>query len=768
MKNNHTVVKEKLAVAIVFGLLAGYSETVPVYAADDVQTVKASKTAVKDDFFQQGEGFFPESTVQWGKHDKEITITTKNEEKTINTGSHGQYATAWGENSTAYGLASTAWGQNSLAQGSYSTVWGQNTIASGAGSTAWGSATSATKQFATAWGQNTIASGDIATAWGNGSVASGRYATAWGENTEASGVHATAWGQGTEAGNNYATAWGNGSVASGHTSTAFGHKSKAEGSYSVAFGYESKANATNSVAFGYYSQADAKYSIAMGEGVTEKGADYSVAIGGTVKVAETVALGYGSVADRDAKEYYQNLKQEDLDAAFIGNNTGKAWFATANAIAVGGGDVTRQITGVAAGTSATDAVNVGQLQSAIDSVRDEIHQSGGNITIEAGNGIKIEKNGDKYTISSDLDFGGDIGTPISPSENQDAPNGQIGSGSQLDIVGGITDSSKLTENNIGVVAGKDGKLHVQLGKDLQNIDRIQVNDKIVVGNVEINEDGKISGVADGKISADSTDAVNGSQLHATNQKIENITQDIDNINGRVNKLDGRIDKVAAGAAALAALHPLGFDPDEKLTFSAGVGNYKGETAAALGAFYHPDEKTIISMGGTIGNGENMVNLGISFALDNTSNVNNSKVAMAKEIVELRSQVMQLTSLVNKMAAVDDGTDNFRLFPDVPENHWAYEYIYKLAAQGVIEGYPDGNFCGDRMMTRYEFAAILYRAMQSGAPLESKILNEFEPELGRIRVDLINGNPNALDKVERVRVNSGIQRDHYGSVVSKAD
>ena len=178
MKNNHTVVKEKLAVAIVFGLLAGYSETVPVYAADDVQTVKASKTAVKDDFFQQGEGFFPESTVQWGKHDKEITITTKNEEKTINTGSHGQYATAWGENSTAYGLASTAWGQNSLAQGSYSTAWGQNTIASGAGSTAWGSATSATKQFATAWGQNTIASGDIATAWGNGSVASGRYATA--------------------------------------------------------------------------------------------------------------------------------------------------------------------------------------------------------------------------------------------------------------------------------------------------------------------------------------------------------------------------------------------------------------------------------------------------------------------------------------------------------------------------------------------------------------------------------------------------------------
>ena len=473
-------------------------------------------------------------------------------------------------------------------------------------------------------------------------------------------------------------------------------------------------------------------------------------------------MGYGSVADRDANNYYKDLKQEDLDAAFIGNHTGNIWFATANAIAVGGDTVTRQITGVAAGTAATDAVNVAQLQSAIDSV------CGGNITIEAGDGIKVEKNGDKYTISNDLDFGGDIGQPISPSEKQDTPTGQTGSGSQLDIVGGITDSSKLTENNIGVVAGNDGKLHVQLGKDLQNIDSIQVNDKIIVGNVEINEDGKINGVADGKISADSTDAVNGSQLYATNQKIENITQDIDNINGRVDKLDGRINKVGAGAAALAALHPLDFDPDEKLTFSAGVGNYKGETAVALGAFYHPDEKTIISMGGTVGNGENMVNLGISFALDNTSNVNNSKVAMAKEIVDLRSQVMQLTSIVNKMAATHGDTDNFRIFPDVPENHWAYEYIYKLAAQGVIEGYPDGNFAGDRMMTRYEFAAILYRAMQNGALLESRILNEFEPELGRIRIDLINGNANDLDKVERIRINSGMQRDHYGSVVNESD
>lgn len=198
---------------------------------------------------------------------------------------------------------------------------------------------------------------------------------------------------------------------------------------------------------------------------------------------------------------------------------------------------------------------------------------------------------------------------------------------------------------------------------------------------------------------------------------------------RVDSLDSRVDKVGAGAAALAALHPMDFDPDDKLTFAAGYGNYKGKNAAAVGAFYRPDEKVMLSVGGTFGNGENMVNAGISFSLDRTARVSNSRTAMAKEIVDLRANVANLTALVGQLTAGMGGTiemDRMKLFPDVPENHWAYEYIGRLAAAGIVEGYPDGMFNGNRMMSRYEFAAMLYRALEKGVKLDHKLVREFEP------------------------------------------
>ena len=257
------------------------------------------------------------------------------------------------------------------------------------------------------------------------------------------------------------------------------------------------------------------------------------------------------------------------------------------------------------------------------------------------------------------------------------------------------------------------------------------------------------------------------EIKKNSDAITNIEGDVHNLKNDVGRLGNRVDKVGAGAAALAALHPMDFDPDDKLTFAAGVGNYSGQTAGAVGAFYRPDEKTMLSIGGTVGNGENMVNLGLSFALDRTSRVNNSKVAMAKELVDLRKQVADLTLLV--MQTVGQGRENLdvnRLFPDVPENHWAYEYVAGLAKQGIIEGYPDGNFAGNRQMTRYEFAAMLYRALEKGANLDGRILNEFDAELGRIRVDRIHGEDDDKRKVERVRVNGGEYRDKYGSDVSK--
>lgn len=234
---------------------------------------------------------------------------------------------------------------------------------------------------------------------------------------------------------------------------------------------------------------------------------------------------------------------------------------------------------------------------------------------------------------------------------------------------------------------------------------------------------------------------------------------------RVDGLGSRVDKVGAGAAALAALHPMDFDPDDKLTFAAGYGNYKGKNAAAVGAFYRPDEKVMLSVGGTFGNGENMVNAGISFSLDRTARVSNSRTAMAKEIVDLRANVANLTALVGQLTAGMGGTiemDRMKLFPDVPENHWAYEYIGRLAAAGIIEGYPDGMFNGNRMMSRYEFAAMLYRALEKGVKLDHKLVREFEPEMGRIHVARISGADGDRGKIERVRVYGGDNRDHYGS------
>lgn len=239
---------------------------------------------------------------------------------------------------------------------------------------------------------------------------------------------------------------------------------------------------------------------------------------------------------------------------------------------------------------------------------------------------------------------------------------------------------------------------------------------------------KITNVAPGE---NDTDAVNVSQLR---DYAAGNSQAINDLGDQISRTDSRSRKGIAGAAALAALHPMDFDPDDKLTFAAGVGNFRGETAAAIGAFYRPDEKVMFSIGGTFGNSENLVNAGISFSLDRKSRVTGSRTAMAKEIVELREQVAQLTALVHQIA----GNQGLSLpmppamFPNTPENKWAYDYIESLQKQGVLSGYAG------RELTRNEMAAALDRALASGAKLDERITREFAPELSRIRVVFVNG------------------------------
>ena len=308
---------------------------------------------------------------------------------------------------------------------------------------------------------------------------------------------------------------------------------------------------------------------------------------------------------------------------------------------------------------------------------------------------------------------------------------------------------------------------VTAGKTSISDEGVKVGDKTYISADGLNANGQhITNVKAGE--AD-TDAVNYGQLKDTNNRIDGVENQVISNTNRINQLGNRVNKVGAGAAALAALHPMDFDPDDKLTFSAGYGNYGGENAAAIGAYYRPDEKVMFSVAGTVGNGENMVNAGVSFALDRTNHVSNSRTALAREVIDLRGQLAVMGAKMAKMEKALGMLDETKtkLFPDIPANHWAYEYIAKLAGNGYIEGYPDGNFGGDRLMTRYEFAAMLYRAIENGAALEEKIIKEFEPELGRIRVDRISGEDGDRDKIERVRVNDTKgERDHYGNKVAK--
>ena len=354
----------------------------------------------------------------------------------------------------------------------------------------------------------------------------------------------------------------------------------------------------------------------------------------------------------------------------------------------------------------------------------------------------------------------------------------------------VTDAMDADGNHNYTVAFDENKLNqtIEAKDKFVNGGNIGADGKITL-NVRNGEDVKLDGqLRDAQLTEIERDKAAGTATLVvkdgyTNEEVRRLT--IDDIAGkaqndkdhaefrehfseldhRVDSLGNRVDKVGAGAAALAALHPMDFDPDDKLTFAAGYGNYKGRNAAAVGAFYRPDEKVMLSVGGTFGNGENMVNAGISFSLDRNARVSNSRTAMAKEIVDLRANVANLTALVGQLTAGMGGTiemDRMKLFPDVPENHWAYEYIGRLAAAGIVEGYPDGMFNGNRMMSRYEFAAMLYRALEKGVKLDHKLVREFEPEMGRIHVARISGADGDRGKIERVRVYGGDNRDHYGS------
>lgn len=513
----------------------------------------------------------------------------------------------------------------------------------------------------------------------------------------------------------------------------------------------------------------------------------NVSISGTNGTIETT----GAIATKDRVYADKGAKLADIDV------TGDKISNGASSIVLDGSNVkvndkvtidqNGKVTGVADGDvkeNSKDAVNGSQLYktnenvAALDKrVTDNETAIKQNANAIAANKEAIEKNANDIATNK---------ANIEKNTNDIATNTQ-----NIDKLNTRVDGvEKLAKQHATVAAGDNITVTKDTNKDGGNEYKVALNKNITVDSVKagdttisdkgleikdgpsVTKDGidaggkKITGVAKGE--AD-TDAVNYGQLKETNNHIDRVENQVVSNTNRINQLGSRVNKVGAGAAALAALHPMDFDPDDKLTFSAGYGNYGGENAAAIGAYYRPDEKVMFSVGGTVGNGENMVNAGVSFSLDRTNHVSNSRTALAREVIDLRGQLAVMGAKMAKMEKAFGMLDETKtkLFPDVPANHWAYEYIAKLAGNGYIEGYPDGNFGGDRLMTRYEFAAMLYRAIENGAALEEKIIKEFEPELGRIRVDRISGEDGDRDKIERVRVNDTKgERDHYGNKLAK--
>ena len=320
-------------------------------------------------------------------------------------------------------------------------------------------------------------------------------------------------------------------------------------------------------------------------------------------------------------------------------------------------------------------------------------------------------------------------------------------------VKGTTTTDKLVVNNGATVTGgtTTDTLHVTstatfddivtMKKDLSvggsatvagdvTADSYKVGDKTYIDGNGINaNDQVIRNVGKGDISEGSTDAVSGGQLYETNTRVSGLETRMGTVETRVDKLDNKIDKVGANAAAMANLHPLEFDEDSKWNVAAAVGSSGSETASAVGVFYRPNENVMVNASAAMGTGENMFGGGVSLRLGHGGNKAKEAQmkAAAAENKELRAKVDDLTARMDALLSVLNPNMS-KDFPDVPENHWAYEAVSRLAGNGIVEGYEDGKYHGERQMTRYEMAEIIYNALSKGAKAEKKLVEEFRPEL----------------------------------------
>lgn len=571
--------------------------------------------------------------------------------------------------------------------------------------------------------------------------------------------------------NGSSSAYGNQNSINGNQANAFGDGNTVTGAFAQAFGDSNVINGTNAIGYGYNNTVagtttnyrDRTFdnepdsatlqtgswnsnSVAIGSKNTALGSS-ALAVGNEAKaqMSESIAIGHEAQADKTwGIAIGTRATASDVRSLALGHQAKSAGYK-ANAI---GADATANGNHAnAIGSSATATGDHAQAFGA-----------GAQAT-----GVRTN------VFGSDAAATADYSIAIGNKANASTANSiALGANSTTRSATSVTNAT-VAGHTFGGFAGTSPVGSVSVGK--------------------AGQERQIHNVAAGKISADSTDAVNGSQLYSVANDLQTqinnstpgqINNNITNLNNRVGNVEKRVNKVGAGSAALAALHPLDFNPDDKWTIAAGYGHYHNANSAALGAFYRPNEDTMFSVGGTVGTGETQLNAGVSLRLGKRSPESRSRVAMGREIAELNARLQDMENKYNNLLQIltPHAIDPSKTaeFPDVPRNHWAYQYISQLAGNGILVGYPDGTFKGDVKMTRYEFATMLYRALQNGAPIDDNMkraMNEFGPELQNIRlnhfrVDRISGTDNDRHKTERVRVNNEpkTQRDVYGSRINQ--
>ena len=666
------------------------------------------------------------------------------------------------------------------------------TVVTGSGNIAVGQQNEvrSTSGSTSAFGNQNYVNGQDANAFGDGNAAFGRYAQVFGDTNEANGNQTVAYGYNNIVGEFQAAARPTDSHRVDPTTAA--NRSAAVGVQNKIAGGAENATAVgvgNTVSIADHSFRD-RTSDNEPDSATRQAGSYG---------ANSVAVGNSNTVSGDAAIAIGSKSQATLSNATAIGNT-----ATANrvgTIAIG----TRAQAGdfVANPNVATDAQLAGKLSA---------RQDGADRAVAVGyesRAVGYKSN----AIGSGAWALDNHSTAIGSSAQATANHAQaFGAGAQAtgvrsnvfgsDAVASekntlaLGDSARAThENSVAIGAGSITSPAQGFGSYTLPSNSAQVvtfAGANPTGSVSVGAAGQerqIHNVAAGRLSATSTDAVNGSQLYSVanelQRQIDNtvpgqINNNITNLTNRVGDVEQRVNKVGAGSAALAALHPLDFNPDDKWTVAAGYGHYHNANSAALGAFYRPNEDTMFSIGSTVGNGNPQLNAGVSIRLGKRAPESRSRVAMGREIAELNARLQDIENKYNNLLQVlnPHAIDPSKTaeFPDVPRNHWAYQYISQLAGNGILVGYPDGTFKGDATMTRYEFATMLYRALQNGAPIDDNMrraMNEFQPELQNIRlnhyrVDRISGGDNDRHKTERVRVNNEPknQRDVYGSRISQ--